>query len=229
LKRTTIPQKQLLQLADTIQDLAAAHQTAFQAALLNSGSQAFQRGAVILARSCAEEVAECQAVLATCQFQGSPEAAVVAALEAFVEVSLLIVPQKWMAQAAQLSASIERLRAAVDAVPVRPLHEATEYPEPQPTQNKMGMKRPTVLLGGPQDSPTVNGKTKDPLTPAKYVVVRALMEAGEAGLSMDELKRRSGKQDAVKHLRDLRDQDGAWKQAIIMAGQPWDRYRIRHV
>jgi hypothetical protein len=224
LKRT-IPRKRLLQLAETIQDLAAV----FQDASLNPGNEEYQRGVEALARFCDKQFAECQTILASCEFQGDPEAKVVAALEALVECCQSTVSPNWRDLTTRLEEAGDRLRKAVDAVPVRPLLEALDHPDVQPTQHARVPKRPSVILGGPQDSPTVNGKKKVPLTPAKYAVAKALVEAGEAGLDTNELTRRSGKQDAVKHLRDLQKQDGDWKKAIIMAGKSWGRYRVRHV
>lgn len=84
------------------------------------------------------------------------------------------------------------------------------------------------MLGGPDQKPVVLGRPKKPLPPVKYLVVKTLLEAGEAGLSKPDLEARTGKAEAVKHLRLLRDSDDDWKAVIVMAGSPGNRYRIRH-
>jgi hypothetical protein len=115
----------------------------------------------------------------------------------------------------------DRLRNAINAVPVSLLDALDDV-----VPNK---RRPAVVLGGPNDNPRVRGKPKPLLTSARYAVVKALVDAGEAGLSKGELENRSKKSDAVKCLRSLRKTDPDWSEAILMAGGPWGRYRILHI
>ena len=53
-----------------------------------------------------------------------------------------------------------------------------------------------VVLRDPSVRPVVRGFEKDPLTRAQYDVVKALWDAGESGLSKDELDRKSKHGDA---------------------------------
>ena len=67
---------------------------------------------------------------------------------------------------------------------------------------------------------------KRPLTRPQYDVVKALLEAGEPGLSKDELDRKSKRGDARKILRRLADSDPDWEAVIRLPGRPGVRYRI---
>ncbi len=82
---------------------------------------------------------------------------------------------------------------------------------------------PVVLtrFGGPV---RVRGVQKAALTFAQHQVVRALLDAGETGLSKDELEKVHS--DARGILRRLRDLDPDWRAVIHFAGRTGGRYRI---
>ncbi len=85
---------------------------------------------------------------------------------------------------------------------------------------------PMVVLGEFGDEPRVNGRKKVRLTLPQFHVLTALMEAGEIGLSQDELKRDSGHGDPVNTLKRLAKADGDWHSVIRLAGRPGGRYRL---
>ena len=85
---------------------------------------------------------------------------------------------------------------------------------------------PPVKLGKPGDEPIVRGKRKSRLTFARYNVVKALLVAGDDGLSKDSLAIESGCGDAVNILKRLAKSDPDWKAVIKLAGKPGGRYRI---
>lgn len=84
-----------------------------------------------------------------------------------------------------------------------------------------------VVLQGPGDCIMVQGKVKPQLTFAQFAVVSALLQAGEDGLTKDQLDTRSGHSDARKILKRLHDSDPDWAAVIHMAGRSGCRYRIR--
>jgi hypothetical protein len=83
-----------------------------------------------------------------------------------------------------------------------------------------------VVLGGPGECPIVGGVEKRPLTRAQYDVVNTLLEAGERGLSKDELDRRSKRGDARKILKRLAESDPGWNAVIQFPKIPGVGYRI---
>ncbi len=83
-----------------------------------------------------------------------------------------------------------------------------------------------VTLGKPGDEPIVRGKRKDRLTLPRYNVIKALLAAGDDGLSKDSLATESGCGDAVGILKRLAESDPDWKTVIKLAGKPGGRYRI---
>jgi hypothetical protein len=86
--------------------------------------------------------------------------------------------------------------------------------------------RPVVQLRGLGQGPIIYGHEVDPLSEPKYRVIEALIAAGPDGLSKPDLDKVKG--DAVKYLRELREFDPAWEEAIRMAGGPWQGYAIVH-
>ena len=68
---------------------------------------------------------------------------------------------------------------------------------PPPPGGEPANPGPPVVLGKPTDEPIVNGKRKPRLTAPRYDVIRALLAAGEDGLSKDSLATESGHSDAV--------------------------------
>lgn len=83
----------------------------------------------------------------------------------------------------------------------------------------------SVIVGQPRDEPIVNGKVKPRLTIARHHVIKALISAGENGLTGDELVVKSGHGGAVNILKDVaRDPD--WRAVIQLPGSSHGRYRI---
>jgi hypothetical protein len=83
-----------------------------------------------------------------------------------------------------------------------------------------------VVLRGPGERPIVGGVEKGPLTLPQYDVVKALLDAGERGLSKDELDRKSKHGDARKILKRLAKSDPDWNAAIHFPGKAGGGYRI---
>ena len=65
------------------------------------------------------------------------------------------------------------------------------------------------------------------MTAGQYAVVKALLEAGDAGLSLDNLIRKSRVGDARKILKRLAKSDADWQEVICFAGRAGVGYRIR--
>jgi hypothetical protein len=85
---------------------------------------------------------------------------------------------------------------------------------------------PRVTLRGREEGPIVLGRVKPKLTKGQYDVVLALNEAGDAGLTKDDLARKSGHDDARGILTRLARKDDDWKQVIKLAGVTGGGYRI---
>jgi hypothetical protein len=83
-----------------------------------------------------------------------------------------------------------------------------------------------VILRGPGERPIVRDGEKDPLSRAQYDVVKALLDAGERGLTKDGLDRQSKRGDARKILKRLAESDPDWKAVIHFPGKPGRGYRI---
>lgn len=84
----------------------------------------------------------------------------------------------------------------------------------------------TVILGRPGDPVTVLVKLKPRLTLAQYHVVQALLNAGDNGLTKDQLDINSGHSHARKILKRLACSDPDWAAVIQMPGISGRRYRI---
>ncbi len=82
---------------------------------------------------------------------------------------------------------------------------------------------PVVLLS-PGDPPLVLGEPKPLLTGQQFRVVKALLDAGEGGLSKAALNKLCG--DALGVLKRLHDSDEDWKAVIRLAGTKGKKYRI---
>jgi hypothetical protein len=76
-----------------------------------------------------------------------------------------------------------------------------------------------VQLFGSGEQPIIDGKKKEILTKARYNVVQALLEAGESGLSKDDLDKKSGHSDAHKLLKAVANIDADWKKVIYLPGR----------
>ena len=85
---------------------------------------------------------------------------------------------------------------------------------------------PGVLLRDQIKGPIVHGKEKPALRNAQFNVVKALLDAGDRGLTKDDMVAKSGHSDALGILHRLADGDDDWKKAIHFAGKPGGRYKI---
>ena len=114
----------------------------------------------------------------------------------------------------------ERRDASVPPPPVAASqHEApaaiptpATAPEAQPVATSKHVK-----LFGPGEQPVVKNEKKPILTKARYDVVKALLDAGEAGLHKDALAVKSKHSEPQKRLYELvKDRD--WKSVIQLPG-----------
>lgn len=85
---------------------------------------------------------------------------------------------------------------------------------------------PAVILAGKTKQPTVRGTPKSALRHAQYNVVKAVLDAGETGLTVDQLAQRSGHSDARGILKRLADSDPDWQSVIHFPGKTGGHYRI---
>jgi hypothetical protein len=103
-------------------------------------------------------------------------------------------------------------------------------PRPSPPAADLGTVRPTdttgvtngtgpcVILGGENEPAVVFGKTKRPLSPTAYRVIKALLRAWPAGLTKDKLAEQSQYSDPHKILAEI-SQDEDWREAICRPGR----------
>jgi hypothetical protein len=103
------------------------------------------------------------------------------------------------------------------AAPPSPLEEATPAAAPP---------SPAVILASKTKQPIVRGTPKPVLRQAQYNVVKALVDAGESGLTVDQLVAQSGHADARGILRRLADSDPDWRSVIHFPGKAGGHYRI---
>lgn len=115
-----------------------------------------------------------------------------------------------------IAAAVEQEAARLSAEPSAPNDPGVPAP----------VNRPQVVLRGHGKRPIVSDVEKDPLTLPQYDVVNALLEAGERGLSKDELDRKSKHGDARKILKRLAESDPDWNTVIHFPGKPRGGYRI---
>jgi hypothetical protein len=133
----------------------------------------------------------------------------------------------WMAQLRQ-RAGIDARNTPAENLPSLPdatASPAAATPEtPQP-----------IVLGGPDDPVFLWGKEKDPLPPAQYRVIKALVDARAKGkrLSKDVLcgatKDEDGNtvEDPVGALERLMKRDNDWRDVIDMAKTPGRGYGLK--
>lgn len=95
-------------------------------------------------------------------------------------------------------------------------HEAP-VPEPDPPPSTEPASCP-VVLRGVDKRPLVRGNEVSKLTPSRYFVIQALVEAWPDGLGKDELPRRSGCPAAVNMLRQLANGSPPWEGVILFPG-----------
>ena len=96
-----------------------------------------------------------------------------------------------------------------------------------PPRGDEGPADPLVILGESDEEPMVRGVRKNRLSLPRFDVVKALLAAGQRGLSKDMLATKSNHSDAHRILKRLGDSDPDWSSVILMAGKPGGRYRIR--
>jgi len=107
---------------------------------------------------------------------------------------------------------LDKIRERLDLLP---------HPPDQPAKSE----RVQLFRQNHDPVALIDGKPASPLTEAQYNVVQTLLEAGENGLTKDELDRRSGHTDARKILGRLADKQD-WAQVIPLPGTSGKRYRI---
>ena len=128
---------------------------------------------------------------------------------------------------------LEALREAIRLLP-RP-GELPESDRPAAPSRQAGPGRArdemeaagAVVLFGPRAHPVVLGKRMDPLRPVQFRVIKALLDAGDDGLSKKALEKSSGSGDAVGVLKRLANSDPDWQAVIGLAGKPGLGYRLR--
>lgn len=123
------------------------------------------------------------------------------------------------------------LRLAIRLIPHlddpsgRPAPEETITPSPRAAEPTRLKTTPlTVVLFSPTIDPVVLGRRKSKLTLAQFSVVKALIEAGERGLSKSRLQALTG--DAVNVLKRLAKSDPDWGAVIQLPGGPGRGYRL---
>jgi hypothetical protein len=91
-----------------------------------------------------------------------------------------------------------------------------------------GAKRYAIVLRSIDEQPVVNGVKKAAIrSTVAYDGLRALIQAGEQGLTKDRLDRQSRHTDTRKSLRELAESDPDWKTVILLPGTAGMRYRVR--
>jgi hypothetical protein len=115
---------------------------------------------------------------------------------------------------------IPRLTSALRTL-LRRLELRLEQATPPPTTPS-----PAVILAGRTRQPVVRGTPKPVLRHAQYNVVKALLDAGETGLTLDQLAHQSGHADARGILKRLADSDPDWRSVIHFPGKAGGHYRI---
>lgn len=82
------------------------------------------------------------------------------------------------------------------------------------------------MLRGPAEGPLIRGREVERVTQVQFEILKTLIDAGERGLSLPELKRFSGHETAEKTLKRLAQSSEIWKQIILLPGAPGRRYRL---
>ncbi len=134
-----------------------------------------------------------------------------------------------------VAAQASRSGTEEDATPDPPpsasdgaISAAASHEEGDQVGNKLGADQttePSVWLLGRGEPCHVLGQEKPPLTDAQYDVVKALLEAGEKGLSKDSLT--LVRRDARGILLRLKKKDDDWDTVILMPGQSHGGYRLK--
>lgn len=90
---------------------------------------------------------------------------------------------------------------------------------PLPREMRLILRRLT-------EPPIIGGVEKSLLTPAQFNVLTALVNAGESGLTKDELVTKSDHEDAVGILKRLHKRDADWAAVTPLPGRTGGRYRV---
>jgi hypothetical protein len=75
-----------------------------------------------------------------------------------------------------------------------------------------------IILYGPHDEPLVKGKPKEALGPIRHKIILTLIEAGEEGLGLIELRKRSG-YEGVRGVLTRIAKDPDWGSVIQFPGR----------
>jgi hypothetical protein len=135
----TIPRRKLLRLCELIHEVCATWQAAGISAHQGNTlvTQRYAAEAERLAGEFDQHLGQCRATLAGLNPPGgTPEAAVLSDLRAVASCLQANGNLPFGGRLNQLWAAGRQLRAAVDAVPLRPLIEALEYPQPPPESSQ---------------------------------------------------------------------------------------------
>jgi hypothetical protein len=89
-----------------------------------------------------------------------------------------------------------------------------------------GTPPPVVILAGTTKQPIVRGTPKPVLRHAQYHVVKALLDAGETGLTVDQLVHHSGHTDARGILKRLAESGEGWRSVLHFPGRAGGHSRI---
>jgi hypothetical protein len=139
------------------------------------------------------------------------------------------------AESATATEQLQRINGPVSANPTSEEGFLRFYwPLIRPTMEQFDHSLPTkggggerVVLRGRDEGPLLLGKPKRKLTTPRYNVVKALLDAGDVGLTKDELVTESGHEDARGILTRLAESDADWRKVIHFAGVTGGRYRIK--
>jgi integrase len=85
---------------------------------------------------------------------------------------------------------------------------------------------PIIRMGNPGEPVHVGKRRLPQVTQAQRAVIDALLDAGNAGLSMGVLKDKSGQGGAREILATLRQKHPVWKEVLPLPGRSWGHYRI---
>lgn len=111
------------------------------------------------------------------------------------------------------------VRANVDAKVLATLDKAIK---------RLANSVPPIVLNGPLNPPVIYGKPK-PVTAAEYNVLKALLDAGSAGLAKDLLASNSGHEGAVNILKRLAKKGDGWDRLIALPKTKNRGYRLNSI
>lgn len=140
-------------------------------------------------------------------------------------------PWKWAVQLARVEPPMaEEVEPVFTKVVEQTRNLATEWApgapfKKGPPSGKHESPSGRVLLFGLGKDPIVDGNVES-LTKAQYEVVLALIQAGDNGLTKDQLVANSGHGDAVNILKRIAKKSPKWKEVVSLPGEPGKRYRI---